>query len=171
MQILKQADVVMLLYLFPHLFSQEIVAKNLHYYEEHTIHDSSLSKAIHAIVASRCEDRETAYRFFQEACLIDLGPNPKSSDEGLHAASLGALWLTTMFGFANISLDNNHLAINPKLPINWEKLIFPLNWQGARLKIELTHDHVHITKYSGPSIELEINGEVITLVDTLEKSY
>lgn len=168
MQILKQADVVMLLYLFPNLFQSEVVKKNLQYYEEHTIHDSSLSKAIHSIVAARCEDKENSYRFFQEACLIDLGPNPKSSDEGLHAASLGANWLATIFGFANISMDINRLIISPKLPDEWEKLYFPFQWQGSKLEITITHRTITIKKQSGPPLTIEINGEEFNLTDELK---
>jgi hypothetical glycosyl hydrolase len=168
MQILKQADTVMLLYLFPDLFPKEVVAKNLHYYEEHTIHDSSLSKAIHAIVAARCEDEEAAYRFFKEACLIDLGPNPHSSDEGIHAASLGAIWLTAMFGFANMSQSTGRLTFNPKLPENWSELVFPLTYQGRKLKVKLTHEHFEITKLSGLDLDIEINGRDYLLSDTVE---
>jgi hypothetical glycosyl hydrolase len=165
---LKQADTVMLLYLFPDLFPKEVVAKNLHYYEEHTIHDSSLSKAIHAIVAARCEDEEAAYRFFKEACLIDLGPNPHSSDEGIHAASLGAIWLTAMFGFANMSQRMGRLAFNPKLPKNWSELAFPLTYQGRKLKVKLTHEHFEITKLLGTDLDIEINGREYLLSDRVE---
>ncbi|MEH7081811.1 glycoside hydrolase family 65 protein [Neobacillus drentensis] len=168
MQILKQADVVMLMYLFPELFEADVVLKNLSYYEEHTIHDSSLSKAIHAIVAARCNDSNSAYRFFQEACLIDLGPNPHSSDEGLHAASLGAIWLTTMFGFANISLKNNRLRLDPKLPGNWSELKFRLTIHGCQIEILMTHENVVASKCLGPDLLLEINGTEFLLTDRIE---
>ncbi|MGX6443877.1 glycoside hydrolase family 65 protein [Neobacillus sp. K501] len=168
MQILKQADVVMLLYLIPDLFSSEVVSKNLFYYEDHTIHDSSLSKAIHSIVAARCNEKDAAYRFFQEACLIDLGPNPHSSDEGIHAASLGAIWLAAIFGFANMTIGEDRLAVNPKLPANWSELKFPLSYQGRKLEIRLTHERCEIHKLTGLDIEIEINGHVFELRDHLE---
>ncbi|QIZ06345.1 glycoside hydrolase family 65 protein [Priestia megaterium] len=168
MQILKQADVVMLMYLFPELFESEVVSKNLSYYEEHTIHDSSLSKAIHAIVAARCHESDAAYRFFQEACLIDLGPNPHSSDEGLHAASLGAIWLTAMFGFANISLTNNRLKLDPRLPASWSELKFKLTIQGCPLEIFMTHEKIVVSKNLGPNLLLEINGTEYLLTDRIE---
>lgn len=168
MQILKQADTVMLLYLFPDLFPKEVVVKNLHYYEEHTIHDSSLSKAIHAIVAARCDDEEAAYQFFKEACLIDLGPNPHSSDEGIHAASLGAIWLTALFGFANMSQVGGRLTFNPKLPKNWSVLTFPLTYQGRKLTVKLTHEHVEIVKLAGMDLDVVINGNEYHLSDQVE---
>lgn len=167
MQILKQADVVMLLYLFPDLFSREVTAKNLEYYERHTIHDSSLSKAIHAIVAARCGEMETAYRFFKEACLIDLGPNPHSSDEGLHAASLGAIWLAAVFGFANLTCNDGGLVINPNLPDEWKKLVIPLTFKGSQLKVILTHDEINIVKMVGPELKMTINGKQYCISDKL----
>lgn len=101
-QILKQADLVMLFYLQPDLFSFETIKQNLYYYEDRTIHDSSLSKAIHAIVAARIHEAEWAYEMFQAACRIDLNDQPHTSDEGIHGAALGAVWLTVIFGFAGI---------------------------------------------------------------------
>jgi hypothetical glycosyl hydrolase len=168
MQILKQADVVMLLYLFPDLVSPDIALKNLEYYENHTIHDSSLSKAIHAIVAARCDKAELAYRFFQEACLIDLGPKPSSSDEGLHSASLGALWLVTIFGFANVSFQENSMTLDPKLPEQWTELIFPLSYQGRRLEIKLTHDSIQLTKFSGPELRVKVLSNEFVLDNQIE---
>jgi hypothetical glycosyl hydrolase len=171
MQILKQADVVMLMYLFPDLFPREVVMKNLFYYETHTIHDSSLSKAIHAIVSARCDDGENAYRFFKEACLIDLGTNPRSSDEGIHAASLGSIWLSALFGFANMRLSADRIALHPKLPANWAELSFPLTYQGRKLEIKLTHDACMITKRSGLDLMIEINGSEYKLSDQLEVAF
>ncbi|MDN7242181.1 glycoside hydrolase family 65 protein [Planococcus sp. N028] len=168
MQILKQADVVMLLYLFPNLVSPETAIRNLEYYEAHTIHDSSLSKAIHAIVAARCNKPEMAYRFFQEACLIDLGMNPSSSDEGLHSAALGALWLTTVFGFANVSFEEDALKLDPKLPEAWTELVFPLMHRGRRLEIRLTHENIRVVKHSGPELCVKAAGQEFLLTDQLE---
>ncbi len=165
MQIIKQADVIMLLYLFPSLFSNEIVQKNLFYYEERTIHDSSLSKAIHAIVAARCNESDAAYRFFQEACLIDLGEEPSSSDEGIHGASLGAIWLAAVFGFANVEISHEKLALNPKLPKNWSELNIPFHFQGRRLAIRLTQKLCEITKLSGMDMIVEVNGKALKLRD------
>lgn len=167
MQILKQADVVMLFYLFPDLFEPKVVSKNLEYYEKHTIHDSSLSKAIHAIVAARCGEMEAAYRFFQEACFIDLGPNPHSSDEGIHAASLGAIWLATVFGFANITRRKNILSIDPNLPDSWKELTIPLTYKGSQLKVVLTHDEINIIKVAGPDLMIELYGKQYHISDQI----
>ena len=159
LQVSKQADLVMLLYLLPEYFSQPIVSKNLHYYENKTIHDSSLSKAIHAIEACRIQEMEWAYHLFQEACLIDLGPDPHSSDDGIHAASLGALWLAVIFGFSGITVTNGTLSISPRLPSAWEKISFPFIWKNHRLLFVLTKKRIVIKKETKETLPIFVNGD------------
>ncbi|MFD2924823.1 glycoside hydrolase family 65 protein [Halobacillus naozhouensis] len=167
MQILKQADVVMLLYLFPDLFSKETIERNFTYYEEKTIHDSSLSKAIHSILAMRCGQEELAYQLFQEACLIDLGPNPHSSDEGIHAASLGSIWLA-VFSFLNLSFEQERIKLNPTLPQAWSSFKFPFHYKGRKITVEMNQDALWLEKVGGDPIDLEIGKQRYQLIDHLE---
>lgn len=161
-QILKQADLIMLFYLQPHLFSKETMKKNLYYYEDKTIHDSSLSKAIHGIVAARLEEEDWAYEMFRSACLIDLNQEPHSSDEGIHAASLGAIWLATVFGFAGITKGET-LEITPRLPSAWQKLHFKFYWQGENLEITVTPQQLQLKKASEQPMSLIVSGEKVIL--------
>ncbi|MBC2192358.1 glycoside hydrolase family 65 protein [Listeria sp. FSL L7-0229] len=167
LQILKQADLVMLFYLFPKMFAPEIVKKNLDYYEKRTIHDSSLSKAIHAIVENQTGNRAQAYQFFQEACLIDLGSEPHSSDDGLHAASLGAIWLAVVFGFAGIDTSGELLEIAPNLPDAWQAVAFEFAWKGETLLVEIAPNTLQLSKSTKSVLELVIYGEKQPLTDTL----
>ncbi|SDW02502.1 Kojibiose phosphorylase [Listeria ivanovii subsp. londoniensis] len=167
LQILKQADLVMLFYLFPTIFNMETMKKNLDFYEKRTIHDSSLSKAIHAIVENRIGDRQQAYQFFQEACLIDLGPEPHSSDDGLHAASLGAIWLAVIFGFAGIDTSAEILQITPKLPDAWKLVAFEFVWKGEKISFKITSETLEISKATKSVLELIILGEKQLLTDKL----
>ncbi|EDO1150772.1 glycoside hydrolase family 65 protein [Listeria innocua] len=167
LQILKQADLVMLFYLFPQMFAPETVKKNLDYYEKRTIHDSSLSKAIHAIVENRTGNREQAYQFFQKACLIDLGDEPHSSDDGLHAASLGAIWLAVVFGFAGIDTSGELLEIAPNLPDAWRFVKFEFMWKGETILVEIAPNTLQLSKNTKSMLELVIYGEKQQLTDTL----
>ncbi|NHV89104.1 glycoside hydrolase family 65 protein [Cronobacter dublinensis] len=159
MQILKQADVVMLLYMLPWRFDNAIVAANLDYYEPRTIHDSSLSKAIHGIVAARCGRHDEAYRFWRAGCDIDLGDAPHSSDDGIHAAATGAIWLGAVQGFAGVSVHNGELHVTPSLPRQWQRLAFPFCWQGGTLSFAMTHDTLTMT--SARAVRLFINGQAV----------
>lgn len=142
MQILKQADVVMLNYMLPDRFTRQECLANLQFYEPRTIHDSSLSKAIHGIVAARCGDRQQAYRFWREGIDIDLGEEPHSSDDGIHAAATGAIWLGATQGFAGLNIYHGTLQFAPRLPDNWQKMVFPLQWQGVAIRCIVTHQHI-----------------------------
>lgn len=138
MQVLKQADVVMLNYMLPERFSPEECQANLAYYEPRTIHDSSLSNAIHGIVSARCGDAQEGYRFWRDGTQIDLGDEPHSSDDGIHAAATGAIWLGAVQGFAGLSICNGELHLAPTLPPQWQRLYVPVCWQGVSLGIAIT---------------------------------
>lgn len=168
-QILKQADLVMLFYLQPHLFDFETIKQNLYYYENRTIHDSSLSKAIHAIVATRIHEAEWAYEMFQAACRIDLNDLPHTSDEGIHGAALGAVWLATIFGFAGITKGET-LEINPQLPKAWNQIQFHFYWKNENINIRLTQDTIHLSKKSKKKVPIIIEGQEYLLKQKIEWS-
>ncbi|HGG8912175.1 glycosyl hydrolase family 65 [Enterobacter hormaechei subsp. steigerwaltii] len=144
MQILKQADVVMLNYLLPERFTPQQCAANLAFYEPRTIHDSSLSKAIHGIVLARCGDTDGAYAFWRDGIAIDLGDDPHSSDDGIHAAATGAIWLGAIQGFAGLHISEGELHLAPKLPAHWQKLAFPLRWRNATMHVTCEDDQLTI---------------------------
>ncbi|MBM5611333.1 glycoside hydrolase family 65 protein [Listeria seeligeri] len=171
LQILKQADLVMLFYLLPATFETKVMKRNLDYYEKRTIHDSSLSKAIHAIVENRIGDRKQAYQFFQEACLIDLGTEPHSSDDGLHAAALGAIWLAVIFGFTGIDTREELLQITPNLPDAWQSLTFEFVWKGERIGFKITPKTLELSKTTTSVLELIINGEKHSFTDKLTINF
>ena len=162
MQILKQADVVMLTYMLPGCFTPQQMAANLVFYQPRTIHDSSLSKAIHGIVAARCHDAASTYRFWHEGTQIDLGDDPHSCDDGIHAAATGAIWLGAVQGFAGLRLHDGALSLDPCLPSHWHEMQFPLVWHGQPLRIRLTHDAVAVTARSTLSLTLWGKQVVIT---------
>jgi hypothetical glycosyl hydrolase len=173
MQVSKQADVVMLLYLLQNQFSDEVKRANWQYYEARTIHDSSLSMSVHSIVASQINDRDAAYRCFRIAAEIDLGPNMKSSDAGIHAASFGGAWKSVVLGFGGIRTDRDKLHVNPRLPREWSLLQFPIAWKGTRFTIELTQRHIAIAadKPSDTLYEIQVNDEAYSFRDRLSIDY
>ncbi|KFC09988.1 maltose phosphorylase/trehalose phosphorylase [Trabulsiella guamensis ATCC 49490] len=161
MQILKQADVVMLNYLLPAHFTLQQCRANLAFYEPRTIHDSSLSKAIHGIVAARCGDIDTAYRFWRDGVKIDLGDDPHSSDDGIHAAATGAIWSGVIQGFAGLDMTDGELRLNPALPTSWQRIRFPLTWRNAQLEVDIENDT--ITLNSDEPVSLMLWGKPIVV--------
>ncbi len=156
----KQSDTVMLLYLFRDLFDYETRKKNFVFYEDKTLHDSSLSKSTHAVLANEFKFEEMAYKLFKGAISVDLGPNMKSSDEGIHSASIGGIWAIYVLGFGGVNIDKNGLNINPCLPKEWSFLEFPLIYKESSLRVRIEKDNkVSVEKLQGNSVEIYIKGE------------
>lgn len=164
MQILKQADVVMLTYMLPGKFTAEQMLANLDYYEPRTIHDSSLSKAIHGVIAARCGRPEQAYAFWQQACLIDLGDEPHSCDDGIHAAATGAIWLGAVQGFVGLTVEQGELHLNPRLPAQWQSASLPFYWQGARIHLKLTAQQVAISVFGKNPVTLHLGEKQVSVL-------
>lgn len=149
-QVVKQADVVMLIYLLWDRFDPAVRAANFRYYEPRTGHGSSLSPAIHALVAARLGDLELAARYFQQAAEIDLGNNMGNAAGGVHAAALGGLWQAAVFGFAGVHVRDDGLTIVPHLPPQWRALRFPLQWRGCQLRFQVEQAAVEVALVAGP---------------------
>lgn len=118
---------------------------------------------IHGIVAARCGLLTQSYQFWREGTEIDLGADPHSCDDGIHAAATGAIWLGAIQGFAGVSVRDGELHLNPALPEQWQQLSFPLFWQGCELQVTLDAQRIAI-RTSAP-VSLRLNGQLITVAE------
>ena len=159
-KVIKQADVVALLGLLPEEFPGDSGRANFRYYEPRCGHGSSLSGAMHGMVAARLGDSELALRYFQQAAAIDLADNHTTIAGGLHMAALGGTWLTAVFGFAGLSLQNDGIAFNPRLPAVWRTLKFGIHWRGRRLRIFIdgAAQLFHATLEAGDAMAVHVKG-------------
>lgn len=172
MQVLKQADTVMLLNLFPQMFPPEVVKKNVLYYEARTIHDSSLSYCAHAQACAAIGAIDLAWKFFEKCMVIDLDNNPNDTTDGIHAASLGGIWTCVIFGFAGVNYENGVLHISPRLPKHWKEIHFHMKVKGQNIELYLSNSRVYLKKTGkdteGNKLQVEIQGERYLLQDTLQ---
>ena len=162
-QVSKQGDLVVLFYLLEDLFDEDIKRNNYRYYEERTLHDSSLSKCTHGVVANDLGLSEEAYRFYTGASLVDLGQEMRSSDAGIHSAAMGGIWQVAVLGFGGIRIVNGKLRIHPALPEAWKCLKFRVVWQGSPLWITVSGKEVEVVNQGAP-VEVELLGET-TVID------
>ncbi len=130
-QVLKQADVVALLALLPDSFDRRALEQNFRYYERRCGHGSSLSQAMHAIVAARLGHMDLARRYFQGTAATDLGPTTVSSAGGVRIAAQGGLWMAAILGFAGLSVAADELRVQPSLPEHWRQMAFRVRWRGS----------------------------------------
>ena len=148
-QICKQADVVALFYMMEDLFSSECKKKNFYFYEHRCLHDSSLSLATFSALAADLHEDDMAYSLFERATMIDMGGYPKSSDAGIHAASLGGIWQCCVLGFGGVRRYGDALRIQPNLPEKWNSVSFCIYWHGQRLSITATHEQLSVKNLTG----------------------
>ncbi|MDN5708230.1 MAG: glycoside hydrolase family 65 protein [Planococcus sp. (in: firmicutes)] len=165
-QVTKQADVLLLFYLLEQSFLKEDLRflehakrSNFFYYESRTLHDSSLSLATHAIAASDIGESELAYSLFKKTCDIDMGPGMKTSDDGIHAAAIGGIWKSAVFGFAGVRQLDGKLRVNPRLPKQWKHMRFSVFWRGQPVRIEISHNHLEITSSAEYMMQVEVDGK------------
>jgi len=143
-QLVKQADVIMLLYLLSDVFSIKTKRENYAYYIDRTIHKSSLSLPVYACMAIDVGDRNRAYRFFHTALRTDISNVNNNTNEGVHAACMGGAWQVLINGFAGVKIQKGILSINPKMPRIWRKILFSLHWRGDLLRLEVKNDKIKI---------------------------
>jgi len=149
-KVIKQADVVMMLELFPSSFPAGIKQANWAYYESRTEHGSSLSACAYALVATAFGDLESAYKYFLQTVQIDLLAKYKTQVGtifvgGSHPAANGGAWMTAVAGFGGVRADEKQVVINPRLYPKWRSLEFTLSYQGDRFRIHLTAEAVTVT--------------------------
>ena len=166
LQITKQADVLLLMLLREKLFAKDTIQRNWAYYEPKTMHDSSLSLATHAILAADLGEVEKAYDFFQQALRIDLGENMQSSNEGIHAASLGGIWQAIVFGFGGVRNLEGDLRIEPHLPSAWQSLEFGIEWQQQPLTIQVEPTQFTVTNHGTHNVTFTAFGTNYTVETT-----
>jgi trehalose/maltose hydrolase-like predicted phosphorylase len=158
-QVLKQADVVMLMFLLWDSFPPEVREANFRFYEPRTAHDSSLSPSSHALVAARLGDLELADRYLRQAARIDLDFTRKGwagATGGVHIAALGGIWQALAFGFLGMQPSDAGLRFEPHIPKHWGELRLPLRWRGRQLRAVARPGAMAITLESGDPVALAI---------------
>ncbi|MEW6071845.1 MAG: beta-phosphoglucomutase [Planctomycetota bacterium] len=161
LRVLKQADVLMLMALFPGEFSDEEVRAAWDYYEPITTHDSSLSAGVHGLIAGRLGLADAAWSFWRRGRDVDLDPTHGGAAEGIHAANAGATWMAAVMGFAGLAnaMASEVLTLAPRLPAAWGRLAFPLVWRGTPVFVEITREGTAATNRGAAPILVRVAGE------------
>lgn len=163
-QITKQADILLVLSLFSEEFSEEILNANWDYYYPKTLHDSSLSLTTHCMFALQLGKIDLAYKLFNQSFDIDLGSrNMKSSDMGIHSASMGGIWQNVVRGFGGFSIENGQIRIQPRLPESWKELIYTVNVKEVKLEVVVSSDSLIVKILKGNVPNLLINGKIYSI--------
>ncbi|MCG3148687.1 MAG: Kojibiose phosphorylase [Verrucomicrobiae bacterium] len=170
---LKQADVLMLMLLFPHEFSDAEVRRAWDYYLPYTTHDSSLSAGAHAIVACRLGLAREAWQFWEMTAGLDLDLAHGGAAQGIHIANAGASWLVAVLGFAGMgtALWHDALTLRPRLPERWKRLAFPVVWKGCAAAVDISPAGTTITNRGSQPLPVNVNGTARTIAPNAKETF
>jgi alpha,alpha-trehalose phosphorylase len=158
-QVLKQADVVMAMFLLGNEFSADEKRRNFEYYDPITTGDSSLSASIQSIVASEIGDEEAACAYLDVALLMDLADVAGNVSDGVHIASAAGGWMALVFGLGGVRDFDGQLTIDPHLPKRFRSLAFSLRFRDRQVRVRLTHDDESYSLDEGEPLEVIIRGQ------------
>ena len=159
---IKQPDVLMFFLLYGSEFTDEQLAANFDFYEPRCIHESSLSPAIHSILACRLGRMEKAESLFDFATRMDLDNYNRNTCEGLHTTSIAGAWMNIVYGFGGLKIDAEVLTLAPCIPKGWEKYSFCVCVGGNVLKVAVTQKNVTLEVISGDAVKLNLYGREVT---------
>jgi len=160
---IKQADVLQGMYFFEDHFDEETIRRHFDFYEPLTVHESSLSPCVHAILASRLHKKEKANEMYLRTSRLDLDDYNNDTEDGLHITSMAGTWMSVVRGFAGMKVRNGQLHLAPVLPDGWNGFGFKLHFRHRLLEIKASADECQVTRLSGDPIEVMINDERRTL--------
>ena len=164
---IKQADVLQGIYLFGDEFTLEEKERNFDSYEPMTVHESSLSPCIHAILAAELHKEEKAVELYQRTARLDLDNYNNDTEDGLHITSMTGSWLTIAEAFAGMRATYG-LSFAPFLPKYWTHYQFHINYRGRLILIAVSEEHVSLTLVKGEALPVRIYDEALQLKDEIK---
>ncbi|MDE0546028.1 glycoside hydrolase family 65 protein [Microbacterium sp. C7(2022)] len=159
-QVLKQADVVLALFLQGNHFTAEEKLADFEYYDALTTGDSTLSAVVQAILAAEVGYQDLALDYFRQSLFVDLADLHHNASDGVHVASAGGVWTALVSGFGGMRDHFGELSFDPRLPESWPSLSYRAHWHGTRLTVEVTRDEISITASDeGSPVSFSVRGD------------
>lgn len=155
---IKQADVLQGIYFLNDRFTREQKERNFDFYEPLTVHESSLSASIHAILAAELGKADKAVELYARTARLDLDNYNNDTADGLHITSMTGSWLAIVQGFAGMRYDHDQLRFDPFLPKKWQRYSFAINYRGRVIAVSVS-DHTTLTLRAGEPLDVWVNGE------------
>ena len=170
----KQADVLMLFYVFSadeldeifsrlgYKFEHETIPKSIDYYAARSSHGSTLCRVVHAWVLAR-SDRPRAMTFFADALQSDVSDIQQGTTaEGIHLGAMAGTVDLIQRVSTGIEVKGDILYLNPELPIEMERLDMRIRYRGHSLDLQLTCDSLVIYSHGSDAapISLSVEGKI-----------
>jgi len=160
---IKQADVLQGLYFFENEFDLETIKRNFNFYEPFTVHESSLSPCVHAILACKIGNIDKAYEMYLRTARLDLDDYNNDTEDGLHITSMGGTWMSIIKGFAGMRIINDTLSFKSLLPPAWKGIAFRLMFRERILLIEIDQNNCSVKLLQGEPLSVIVNDQELAL--------
>lgn len=160
-QVLKQADVVLAMFLRGDEFSEEDKRRNFEYYDPLTTGDSTLSAVVQSIIAAEIGYCEEAFEHFSKALVVDLADVHGNAADGIHVASCGGVWSALVSGFGGMRDYRGDISFDPRVPAEWGSLTFRLTVRGVHVRVRVTHEELTIVNLNGGGFSCTVQGEAV----------
>jgi maltose phosphorylase len=160
---IKQADVLQGIYFFEDQYDIETIRRNFNFYEPRTVHESSLSPCVHAILAAKLGEEARAYEFYLRTSRLDLDDYNNDTEDGCHITSMAGTWMSVVEGIGGMRVRDGKLSFQPFLPGKWQLFSFNIGFRGTFIKITVTKDTVKIKHLAGPDMRLLVREDEVDL--------
>lgn len=173
----KQADVLMLFYLFSaeelgellgrlgYSLEPDTIPRTVEYYLARTAHGSTLSRVVHSWVLAR-SDRERSWSVFRDALDADLDDTQGgTTGQGIHLGAMASTVDLLLRGYAGIQTRGDALWFDPSLPAELRGLRFEVFYRGQRVGVDLTSERLRLRLQpcAAAAIAVGVNGAVTTI--------
>ncbi len=164
-QVLKQADVVLAMFLRGEHFDVEEKRRNFDYYDPITTGDSSLSACVQSIVAAEVGYEDLAVDYFNQSLYLDLADTHGNTSDGVHVANAGGVWAGLVYGFAGLIDTGDHIEFRPRIPKGWNSLSFRLQRHGSSIRVTIEHERTVIDVVDGRPVPVRLPDGTTTNVE------
>ncbi len=163
-QVLKQADVVLAMFLRREVFTDDQKRRNFDYYDPLTTGDSSLSACVQSIAAADIGYDDLAWKYFEQSLYLDLSDAHQNTSDGMHIANAGGVWAALVHGFGGMDDNGEVLTVRPRLPEAWQALTYHLHRHGSDITVRVDADGATIEVTAGNPVPVR-SGDDIVLVE------
>ena len=165
---IKQADVLQGLYFFEDDFDAETHLRNFKFYEQFTVHESSLSPCVHSILAAKIGETDKAYEMYLRTARLDLDNYNNDTEDGLHITSMAGSYLSIVQGFGGLRIKDQTLYLNPHCPAQWKGYGFQILLNNQPIKIEVSQSGYSVTNLGNQEIAIHLGtGESMQKIELL----
>ena len=156
---IKQADVLQGLWVFEDTFDLETIRANFDFYEPRTVHESSLSPSVHAVLAVRLGRLDKAHEMLVRSARLDLDDVNADTADGCHVTSMAGTWIAAVLGFGGVRVVDDVLEVAPVLAPGWTSLGFQIHFRGVWLSVFADADGVTIESTGEKPVTIRLHGE------------